>query len=1506
MTNYYKIVEGNLRTGDIAKSSDINHIQIHVQDMNREMNIDFHDGESYILGSGDKHANDFILTAAPKVLGRYIDDRILFEVDSENFININRYDVKQPILLTKTSIYSVIIKLKNSSNKDIPVDFELQDEAGNVLRSNKLVVPKNTIDPSEFEVVFDLDYYPTAPNLMHNELSERDGKDIPPKTDEESYDEGFKHDHENEEELEQFSVGVSKLYFVIKRTNLNEIDLVDEGDEPIFDPDNDLGVFYTEYSPSPEKNIYCMINSGTRFEETGYNIWFKEVYANEQTYLCTGGEAIIGGEKVHCIDTHISIEGGNSYGNVVSYVYLGLDGHLYFRNSQASMSTDIEDFKEDLSYRMPAFFLPIAIILTYSNVYGIDKEPLILQSQEDGQRPVSHHERLRRLEKKSNWIMDFAVPSRLKYTLTGEDWVDKYGSLLFNPLKYQATDADGKPIDIEHINDYFVSTDSQGNPIIRLSTSVVTNIPVTLKENAKDKDGNDIVLAENDILNASYFSSLDNMILNTQEGTLTLNKKNTSKSSSKVATTSKEAKETKYNPWDDYKGNRPASSKLKKHEREFEVIKGKNGRNDYQSEFPAMTFYTKSNYKMKKLTIPIFKFKNCSGIKFFIWKRQNPNNKKNTVWLEKKIYTSDTFSLKKAKTKGKYQYMEKGFTISFGKNGLSLPKGQYVIICLPIPKSGEGSVFVETYEPQNPKDFLIRYHGAANASHFLLKSRYPEIWYNDVEATVEEEGYYAKGVATSKTVVWNESGLEKIETIKPIIGKHITVPDKCSYKIFANTGADWQELTPEEDTVMNGGSTTFQWKIEFYGNGKDSPLLKYNADDGYAIQFVLTRAKAGTTNTEESAILDKNMCLSTIPFDAKDILRQYLGDNNLGYLSAPFNQYEFARIWAEKSANKKLLIDIQGADRYISNSTAPLWTYHYCDLTLDDFNQNNVDYSDYTESVEYDENNLRLKLDSNHSYNDNDIKISSLNSFTKVPNQIDEDTSTTSMKIVPIQDLEENQVLIKTGFNNYHDLTKYTGLRFRFETTAIGEKPLKINGLGIYISNTPDLDSAPTNKISTSILDGEEVETLTDTNVLPETLSLGDNQISKYKDKVIELVHELDLDNDGNKAPEHGYYKYVAEYSEELNQMIYKLQQIHDVKPYNLYRIGEISTETVNIKKEEEITVPVLDESGEPKTDGDGNPITETQKRTYGEYVARIEIDPNSQNLKYAREIGIVTLNDEEDYNIVNEDGIELNLIEINGISEDYYPIFSPNQEMNLFKTTELNQDKVTVNQYNALQFNKDTFDPDFEANDTPTNLVKDLHETDPYTTQICIKYGSINTAVDEKICYMNNIYDGGLSNYNHLGIQLATDVYIPKDCLKINLCEKADGEGVFASVNIPTLNSVYHPKGDSNSAVKTINLSQIFKKINSNKSIKSISITATDHFTNFLNQVVDKNAKGDCINLFLGKIVLYKAETIPMFHQIMRFKLYSTTNGKIDHTSQDIVRDSINIRKIGTIVDYN
>ena len=85
---------------------------------------------------------------------------------------------------------------------------------------------------------------------------ERDGKDIPPITDENSYDEGFDKDYHNLEEGISASAGVSQLYFVIKRTNLNEIDLADnDDDEVIFDPNTSLGVYYTDETLTG-KNVF--------------------------------------------------------------------------------------------------------------------------------------------------------------------------------------------------------------------------------------------------------------------------------------------------------------------------------------------------------------------------------------------------------------------------------------------------------------------------------------------------------------------------------------------------------------------------------------------------------------------------------------------------------------------------------------------------------------------------------------------------------------------------------------------------------------------------------------------------------------------------------------------------------------------------------------------------------------------------------------------------------------------------------------------------------------------------------------------------------------------------------------------------------------------------------------------------------------------------------------------------------------------------------------------------
>ena len=72
------------------------------------------------------------------------------------------------------------------------------------------------------------------------------------------------------------------------------------------------------------------------------------------------------------------------------------------------------------------------------------------------------------------------------------------------------------------------------------------------------------------------------------------------------------------------------------------------------------------------------------------------------------------------------------------------------------------------------------------------------------------------------------------------------------------------------------------------------------------------------------------------------------------------------------------------------------------------------------------------------------------------------------------------------------------------------------------------------------------------------------------------------------------------------------------------------------------------------------------------------------------------------------------------------------------------------------------------------------------------------------------------------------------------------------------------------------------------------------------INKVIDTENKTS-INLFIGKIVLYRARTIPIYHKKMRFKFYNNVDGEIKHyNDEDIDSDVFSIRKIGAILDYN
>ena len=324
----------------------------------------------------------------------------------------------------------------------------------------------------------------------------------------------------------------------------------------------------------------------------------------------------------------------------------------------------------------------------------------------------------------------------------------------------------------------------------------------------------------------------------------------------------------------------------------------------------------------------------------------------------------------------------------------------------------------------------------------------------------------------------------------------------------------------------------------------------------------------------------------------------------------------------------------------------------------------------------------------------------------------------------------------------------------------------------------------------------------------------------------------------------------------------------------------------------------------------------DNNKPQYETISKRIEINPNSTNLQFVKEIGIFSINEETEVGkfSVSSGAPTLFLKEVVGLREDYYTIFDPKEDTGNIIVSDIRSGVASDKYVTTYKNGEHTYSEDTHGDVTPPTV----KNTIPETTQITIDTDLIGE-IPVQICSFNHDYEGGLSNYKHLGIQLATDIYLPKDSLKINLCSGKNGNNVIASVNLPTLNTVYYPLNNE----QTIELSQIFSKIDSDEKIKSVSITTTKHFRNFVENILSETTTTTetdttnnesttttkirkSINLYLGKITLYKAETIPVFHKKMRFKFYNTDkNGEITHQSEALSGNSIAIRKVGTIVEY-
>lgn len=1350
MTSYYNRVYGNLYPGKIAKSEDINLIQTNIEDAIKAVINDLHEQTSYILG-GEEDA--FLLSPAPKRAGRYIDTMNLVSESKEKWLNINKYGYKQGIKKSKTSLYSIIVKLRNLYNRTVTVKFELQDDKGTVLGTSNVKVPANTTS-SEFEVVFAQDYIPTILGRSNSDIEEENNFLMSNRPNEEYIHEGDT--VYNEQDDKNSSVGATQLYLVVKPLNMSATDLFVNGDEDVGVIDNETFMICADSEGKYGKLLQQTGNSGLYYEDTIYDLYFKDVYSTKNTYLCNGGAAVIDGTPVQCIDTHVAVDGASTFGDVKSFVYMDLDGHLRSENSVAT-----EGSIDDVITPLPAGRLPIAEITFYKD--GTDAPEIYQDDTALITRPRSHHERLRRLEKEMAYQRDITIPPRLKYTLSGSDIVED------NPQKITAKgDEDGTAgaNELESGTDFFLTTDANGNFIVKTVNAEVLNIPITFdeEEDAKETDVN--------IKEGKLYPTKVNV--DVKDKALTLKQLN---SAAGVGMDDETAKETTFNVWDDDAANRPVNEDITPTEREFTVHKGKSGKNDWSSEYPAMTFYTDSDFQVSGINIPITKFKNCESVCFYIWKRQGPNNKTNKVWIElPHIYKSKSFSLANAKEKDGYQIVEGGFNIVVGKDksttstdttgtsstdsgdatqsneqtdytdsGLHLPKGQYIIMALPTPKSGSGSVYVETYKPADSKDFLIRYYGAADASHFYLKDRYFEIWYNSATFTGTSGKYAQTGYIESGTLKWTQ--VEPVETVT--VQANVENPEGCSYNIYADTGGGYKQLKMNEPTKITGQGYAFRWKISMTGTGKDTPRFFYSEENDYAVKFILTRR-----TPEVGAYDDKNACITTKTIYANDILRKYVGDDNMSLTDNRFSNYEFCRIWGQDSTDTDLLIDIAASDLKAKIDTPEITTatdtipaqtnefdifsLYFVDLDLDDFCDGSVDYDNYEPDMEYDEHNMRFKLDTDNAYNDDDIAVFHMSDFeysiddtpisvikhTKTTvsvgedNEATEEVDTISFAANTVIDSDKN-ILIGRYQNksSYMDLTKYSGMKLSFDLDTVStegvttDSNVAIKGLALYVSSALEED-VPT-RINQEL---ENKMVVADIDALPPTLDdiTEETLIDFYTNKVIHAIKNV------NGINYDTYWQYIKN-----NEGSYVLQRVYDLKPYSIFEIVDLSA-------------------------GDDQEV----------YVS---IDEDNEHFKYAKEIGLIALVDEDIFKV--ETSCILTLNKIRAVAQGYYTIFD----------------------------GTDTLLPADPGERGEDNLYIINTHTDKNATRSCqLKlYYNRFKEIGKRIAYWNN--ESITRDFNFIGCQVAVNSWIPKNSLIMNLCRDENGLDPVVSMNFPTINYIHY-----------------------------------------------------------------------------------------------------------------
>lgn len=394
MPSYYNKIEGTLKAGRTARAEDIHSIQSEIQDAFKNVIMDMF-GTGFVIGEAE---NDLKLYPVEDHTDQKNEN---FSTDGAHWLPFYETYFRQPIDITKSSIHTITVHMKNESVYDVTVYAEIRDAQFNFVAETNALLRTTPSNQEEKDAYQEVDFV-------------------------------FQKDH----------LPVGRYFFVIRPVDISATDLTMNGDEiPYnFNKGASMGSQITIPQQEVEPEMFCIkfdkdgfYNQGLEVSYDGkqylesknlpdlsiegfdgtynFDLYFTHTFSSGRTYFITNGSAMVLGEKVYPLDTHVSIKGPSDEGDRTDLIYLTTDGRLQVLNGPVYESKKI--------YPTQDTGLAIAYITTYKSTNKNTHIPLIEQHDENN---MTRHrdvlERLRRLEKKIDYQIKNNSPSRIKYNCT--------------------------------------------------------------------------------------------------------------------------------------------------------------------------------------------------------------------------------------------------------------------------------------------------------------------------------------------------------------------------------------------------------------------------------------------------------------------------------------------------------------------------------------------------------------------------------------------------------------------------------------------------------------------------------------------------------------------------------------------------------------------------------------------------------------------------------------------------------------------------------------------------------------------------------------------------------------------------------------------------------------------------------------------------------------------------------------------------------------------------------